>query len=34
MAFAAMQDIESGYGYLGDAENALLTGWLRVPYSV
>jgi hypothetical protein len=34
MAFAAMQDIESGYGYLGDAETALLTGWLRVPYSV
>jgi hypothetical protein len=34
MAFAAMQDIESGYGYLGDLETALLQGWLREPYSV
>jgi len=34
MAFAAMQDIESGFGYLGDMETALLTGWLRTPYSV
>lgn len=34
MAYAAMQDIESGFGYLGDVETALLTGWLRAPYSV
>jgi hypothetical protein len=34
MAFAVMQDIESGFGYLGDAETALLRGWLREPYSV
>jgi hypothetical protein len=34
MAFAAMQDIESGFGYLGDMETALLMGWLRAPYSV
>jgi len=34
MAYAAMQDIESGFGYLGDTETALLTGWLRAPYSV
>jgi hypothetical protein len=34
MAFAVMQDIESGFGYLGDAETALVTGWLREPYSV
>lgn len=33
MAFAVMQDIESGFGYLGDAETALLTGWLKQPYS-
>lgn len=34
LAFAAMQDIESGFGYLNDVETALLTGWLRKPYSV
>jgi hypothetical protein len=34
MAFAVMQDIESGFGYLSDVETTLLTGWLRAPYSV
>ncbi|OYY93917.1 MAG: hypothetical protein B7Y41_09475 [Hydrogenophilales bacterium 28-61-23] len=34
MAFAVMRDIESGFGYLSDVEAALLTGWLREPYSV
>ncbi len=34
LAPALMHDIESGFGYLGDAETALLTGWLRVPYSL
>ena len=34
MAFAVMQDIESGFGYLSDVETTLLTGWLRKPYSV
>ena len=34
MATAARQDIESGFGYLSDTETALLTGWLREPYSV
>jgi hypothetical protein len=34
LAFAVMQDIDSGYGYLGDAETTLLRGWLREPYSV
>lgn len=34
MATAVMHDIESGYVYLGDAETALLRGWLREPYSV
>jgi len=34
MAFAVMQDIDSGFGYLGDMETRLLTGWLREPYSV
>ncbi len=34
MAIAAMQDIESGFGYLGDLETVLLRGWLREPYSV
>jgi len=34
MAAAVMQDIDSGFCYLGDAETALITGWLREPYSV
>lgn len=34
MAYAAMQDIESGFGYLGDIETRLLTGWLRESYAV
>lgn len=34
MAFAVMQDIDSGFGYLGDAGTAMLRGWLREPYSV
>lgn len=34
IAFAAMRDIDSGYNYLGDAETALLDGWLREPYSL
>jgi len=34
MAAAVMHDIESGFGYLSDAETALLRGWLREPYSV
>ena len=34
MAFSAMHDIEAGFGYLGDAETALLNGWLREPYSL
>ena len=34
VAFAALQDIESGFGYLGDLDTALLYGWLRKPYSL
>ncbi len=34
IAFAALQDIESGFGYLGDLDTALLYGWLRKPYSL
>lgn len=34
IAFSAMRDIESGFGYLGDAETALLSGWLQEPYSL
>ena len=34
MAAAVMQDIDFGFCYLGDAETALITGWLREPYSV
>lgn len=33
IALAATRDIESGFGYLGDAETALLGGWLREPYT-
>jgi hypothetical protein len=34
IAFAALQDIESGFSYLGDLDTALLYGWLRKPYSL
>ncbi|MBI5330214.1 MAG: hypothetical protein HZB71_06315 [Betaproteobacteria bacterium] len=34
MAYAVMRDLEAGFGYLADAEAALLQGWLRAPYSV
>lgn len=34
IAFAALHDIESGFGYLGDLDTALLYGWLRKPYSL
>jgi len=34
VAFAVMQDIASGFGYLSDAETLLLQGWMREPYSV
>jgi hypothetical protein len=34
LASVVMEDITSGFGYLGDAESALLTGWLREPYSL
>lgn len=33
IAYAAMEDIESGFGYLGDGQTNLLQGWLREPYS-
>ena len=34
IAFTALHDIESGFGYLGDLDTALLYGWLREPYSI
>jgi len=34
MATSVMNDLESGFGYLSDAETVLLGGWLREPYSV
>lgn len=34
IAFAALQDIEAGFGYLSDMNAALLFGWLRKPYSL
>jgi hypothetical protein len=34
VAFSIMQDIDSGFGYLGDLELALLQGWIKSPYSV
>ncbi len=34
MASIISQDLDSGFGYLSDAETALLRGWLRDPYSV
>jgi hypothetical protein len=34
IAFAALHDIEAGFGYLGDLDTALLYGWLRKPYSI
>ena len=34
MATVVMHDIESGFGYLSDAETVLLQGWLSEPYTV
>ncbi len=34
LATVLIYDLDSGYGYLSDAETALLRGWLREPYSV
>ena len=34
LADALTRDLDAGYCYLGDAETALLAGWLRAPYSV
>lgn len=34
IAFTALHDIESGFGYLGDLDTALLYGWLRKPYTL
>lgn len=34
IAFTALHDIESGFGYLGDLDMALLNGWLHKPYSL
>jgi hypothetical protein len=34
LAYALQRDLEAGFGYLANAEAALLEGWLRAPYSV